>query len=101
MENELFGPVMPILKISGYEEAKELLNSREEGLSAYLWTQNHKTIMRSINELEVGTIFINKGIVGYIQGYHSGHKTSGLGGEDGIHGIEGYLQKRTIYMNYE
>ncbi|MEM9867304.1 MAG: aldehyde dehydrogenase family protein [Bacteroidota bacterium] len=101
VENELFGPVMPILKISGYEEAKELLNSREEGLSAYLWTQNHKTIMRSINELEVGTIFINKGIVGYIQGYHSGHKTSGLGGEDGIHGIEGYLQKRTIYMNYE
>lgn len=101
VENELFGPVLPILKVSSYEEAKALLNSRDEGLSAYLWTQNHKTIMRSINELEVGTIFINKGIVGYIQGYHSGHKTSGLGGEDGIYGIEGYLQKRTIYMNYE
>jgi lactaldehyde dehydrogenase/glycolaldehyde dehydrogenase len=42
----------------------------------------------------------NKGIVGYIQGYHNGHKLSGLGGEDGIYGIEGYLQKRTVYMKY-
>ena len=77
-----------------------MLNAREEGLSAYLYTQNHKLIMRAIQELQVGTIFVNKGIVGYIQGYHSGHKHSGLGGEDGIYGIEGYFQKRTIYMNY-
>jgi lactaldehyde dehydrogenase/glycolaldehyde dehydrogenase len=56
--------------------------------------------MRAIQELQVGTIFINKGIVGYIQGYHSGHKQSGIGGEDGIFGIENYLQKRTIYMDY-
>lgn len=100
LQNEVFGPVMPILKISGYEEAKSLLNAREEGLSAYLFTRNHSTIMRAIQELQVGTIFINKGIVGYIQGYHSGHKQSGTGGEDGIFGIENYLQKRTIYMDY-
>ncbi len=100
LKNELFGPVLPILKISGYEEAKTLLNEREEGLSAYLYTQNHKLIMRAIQELQVGTIFVNKGIVGYIQGYHSGHKQSGTGGEDGVFGIENYMQKRTIYMNY-
>lgn len=100
IQEELFGPILPIVKISGYEEAKELLNNREDSLSAYLYTQNHKLIMRSIQEFQIGTIFVNKGIVGYIQGYHSGHKKSGLGGEDGIFGIEGYLQKRTIYMNY-
>ncbi|MDW7692971.1 aldehyde dehydrogenase [Flammeovirgaceae bacterium SG7u.111] len=101
VQNEIFGPILPILKVSDYEEALGMLNSREEGLSAYLYTQNHKRIMRSIQEMQVGTIFINKQIVGYIQGYHSGHKTSGLGGEDGIYGIENYLQKRTIYMNYK
>lgn len=100
IQEELFGPILPIVKISGFEEARELLNKREDSLSAYLYTQNHKLIMRSIQEFQIGTIFINKGIVGYIQGYHSGHKKSGLGGEDGIYGIEGYLQKRTIYMNY-
>ena len=56
--------------------------------------------MDAINRMETGTIFLNKGIVGYIQGYHTGHKMSGLGGEDGVYGIEGYLQKRTVYMKY-
>jgi lactaldehyde dehydrogenase/glycolaldehyde dehydrogenase len=54
--------------------------------------------MHAIHNLQTGTIFVNKGICGYIQGYHNGHKQSGIGGEDGIHGIEGYLQKRTVYM---
>ena len=101
IQEEMFGPVLLIVKIKGYEEAKQLLNKREDSLSAYLYTQNHKLIMRSIQEFQIGTIFINKQIVGYIQGFHSGHKKSGIGGEDGIYGIDQYLQKRTIYMNYE
>lgn len=84
-KNEIFGPVMPIQKVSGYEEAL---------------SRDYKKFMHAIDHLEVGTIFINRGIVGYIQGYHSGHKLSGVGGEDGVYGIEGYIQKRTIYLNY-
>ena len=99
-KNEIFGPVMPIVKVSGFDEAIALANDRREGLSAYLFTENYHRFMQAIDQLEVGTIFINRGIVGYIQGYHSGHKLSGVGGEDGVHGIEGYLQKRTIYLNY-
>ncbi|MBB6440954.1 aldehyde dehydrogenase family protein [Phycisphaera mikurensis] len=100
VEHEVFGPVLPIVKISGYEEAEAMVNGRDEGLSAYLWTQNHRTIMKATRDLEVGTVFVNKGICGSVQGFHTGHKWSGLGGEDGVHGIEGYLQKRTIYMNF-
>lgn len=100
IEQEIFGPVLPIMRISGYEEALALTNAREEGLSAYLYTQDYTRFMHAIDNLQVGTIFINRGIVGYIQGYHSGHKHSGLGGEDGVYGIEGYLQKRTIYLDY-
>ena len=101
VREEIFGPVLPIVRISGYEEALEIANSRQDGLSAYLWTRDYRKFMHAINHLQVGTIFINKGIVGYIQGYHSGHKRSGLGGEDGIHGIEGFLQKRTVYLSCE
>ncbi|MGB5263304.1 MAG: aldehyde dehydrogenase family protein [Lutimonas sp.] len=101
MKQEIFGPVLPIMKVSGFEEAIGLTNAREEGLSAYLYTNDYRRQMKAIDTMQVGTIFINRGIVGYIQGYHSGHKTSGLGGEDGIYGIEGYLQKRTIYMDYD
>lgn len=100
LREELFAPVLPIMKVDGFEEAIALTNAREEGLSAYLYTNNYKRHMKAIDTLQVGTIFINHAIVGYIQGYHSGHKTSGVGGEDGIFGIEGYLQKKTIYMDY-
>ncbi|MFY0682650.1 MAG: aldehyde dehydrogenase family protein [Thalassovita sp.] len=98
--DEVFGPVLPIVEISGYEEALSIANGRPDGLSAYLWTRDTATYMDAIQRLETGTIFLNKGIVGYVQGYHNGHKQSGVGGEDGLHGLEGYLQKRTVYMAY-
>lgn len=99
-KHELFAPVLPIMKVSGFEEAMAYSNAREEGLSAYLYSNDYRTHQKAIDQLEVGTIFINKHIVGYIQGYHSGHKTSGTGGEDGVYGIEDHLQKRTIYLDY-
>lgn len=99
-KEEMFAPIMPIVKISGYDEALSLCNDREEGLSAYLWTQNYSTMMDAVERMEVGTIFINKGMTGAKQGYHSGHKRSGIGGEDGVHGLEEYLQKRVVYLKY-
>ena len=99
-KEEIFGPVLPIVRVADYEEALPIANARPDGLSAYLWTRNPSIYMDAIARMETGTIFLNKGIVGYIQGYHNGHKLSGLGGEDGIYGIEGYLQKRTVYMKY-
>lgn len=100
VREEIFGPVLPIVRVADYEEALSIANARPDGLSAYLWTQNSSVYMDAIQRLETGTIFLNSGIVGYIQGYHNGHKLSGIGGEDGVHGIEGYMQKRTVYMKY-
>jgi lactaldehyde dehydrogenase/glycolaldehyde dehydrogenase len=97
---EIFGPVLPIARIADFEEALAISNARNDGLSAYLWTQDYNRMMHAVQRLDTGTIFINKGICGYVQGYHNGHKLSGLGGEDGTHGIEGYLQKRTVYLGW-
>ena len=97
---EIFGPVMPIVRVKDYEEALSIANARPDGLSAYLWTQSPSVYMDAIKRLETGTIFLNSGITGLVNGYHNGHKLSGLGGEDGVHGFEGYMQKRTVYMAY-
>jgi lactaldehyde dehydrogenase/glycolaldehyde dehydrogenase len=97
---EIFGPVLPIVRIGSFEEAVSIINASELGLSAYLYTSDYRKMMEAINVLEVGTVFLNQGMSGCIQGHHSGHKLSGIGGEDGEHGIEGYLQKRTVYLNY-
>lgn len=100
VREEIFGPVLPVVRVKDYEEALSIANARPDGLSAYLWTQNPSVYMDAIQRLEVGTIFLNSGITGLVQGYHNGHKLSGLGGEDGMHGIEGYLQKRTVYQAF-
>ena len=100
VREEIFGPVLPIVRVKDYEAALAIANARPDGLSAYLWTRNPAIYMDAIQRLETGTIFLNTGITGLVQGYHNGHKLSGVGGEDGIHGLEGYLQKRTVYMAY-
>jgi lactaldehyde dehydrogenase/glycolaldehyde dehydrogenase len=100
VKDEIFGPVLPIVRVADYEEALAITNARPDGLSAYLWTQSPSIYMDAIQRLETGTIFLNSGIVGYVNGYHNGHKLSGVGGEDGIYGIEGYLQKRVVYQKY-
>ncbi|WP_417248335.1 aldehyde dehydrogenase family protein [Celeribacter sp.] len=100
VKEEIFGPVLPVVRVKDYEEALAIANDRPDGLSAYLWTQNPSVYMDAIQRMETGTIFLNTGIIGYIQGYHNGHKLSGVGGEDGVHGLECYMQKRTVYQRY-
>ena len=100
IRDEIFGPVLPIMPIDSFEEAASMTNSRNDGLSAYLWTKDNATINRAIDTLQTGTVFVNKGISGSFHGYHNGHKLSGVGGEDGPYGLENYLQKRSVYMAY-
>ncbi|MDC7234997.1 MAG: aldehyde dehydrogenase family protein [Spirochaetales bacterium] len=96
---ETFGPILPVLGIKDFDEAVGLCNAGPYGLAAYLFTGNHSIIMEASGRLEVGTVFINQPIDGHTHGFHSGHKLSGLGGEDGEYGLEGYMQKRTLYMD--
>lgn len=98
--DEVFGPVLPILEIDDAEQAIQLANARDDGLSAYVWTRDNSMVHHFIDRLETGTVFVNKGISGSFHGYHNGHKRSGIGGEDGPYGLENYLQKRSVYLAY-
>jgi lactaldehyde dehydrogenase/glycolaldehyde dehydrogenase len=100
IREEIFGPVLPIMRIDDAEQAIALANARNDGLSAYVWTRDSSRINHFIDRLETGTVFVNKGISGSFHGYHNGHKRSGIGGEDGPYGLENYLQKRTVYLGY-
>ncbi len=99
-KDEIFGPVLPILTIKSFDEAVEIANALPYGLSAYLFTADYRTLMRAQKVLQVGTIFMNRCIVGYTHGFHSGHKLSGLSGEDGEYGLEAYMQKKVCYIQY-
>lgn len=100
MHEEIFGPIVPVQSISSFEEAITLANDSEYGLSAYLFTQDMRRVMQVVNHLEFGEIYVNRGIGEMVQGFHHGYKRSGLGGEDGKYGLDAYLQKKTLYVNY-
>ncbi len=99
-QEEIFGPVLPILKIKDFDDAVAISNALPYGLSAYLFTEDYRTMVKASKVMQVGTIFMNKCIVGYTHGFHGGHKLSGLSGEDGEYGLEAYMQKRVCYIKH-
>jgi lactaldehyde dehydrogenase/glycolaldehyde dehydrogenase len=100
MQQEIFGPVIPAMSVSGFEEALALANDSDYGLSAYLYSQNFKRLMRSAEALAFGEIYVNRTSGELVQGFHSGWGQSGLGGEDGKYGLDGYFRKKTMYVNW-
>ncbi len=100
MRDEVFGVVSPIMKVSSFEEAIELANDSDYGLSAFLFTRDMRLIQRVVLELDFGEIYVNRGMGEQRQGFHNGYKLSGTGGEDGKYGMENYLEKKTFYVNF-
>jgi acyl-CoA reductase-like NAD-dependent aldehyde dehydrogenase len=59
MQEESFGPILPIMKVGGDDEALSLMNDSELGLTASLWTRDRERAARMARELEVGTVYMN------------------------------------------
>ena len=100
MREEIFGPVVPVMSFKTFDEVLAYANDCEFGLAAYFWTADLARVMRTIDELEFGEIYVNRGMGELPQGYHTGMKKSGLAGEDGKYGLENYLHKKTYYVNF-
>jgi len=100
MQEETFGPVIPIVPFDSFDEVVGEANNSSYGLSAYLFTSDLKRVMQAVNTIEFGELFINRIGPESLQGFHVGYRNSGLGGDDGTHGLETYLRKKTVYVNY-
>jgi succinate-semialdehyde dehydrogenase/glutarate-semialdehyde dehydrogenase len=93
---ELFGPVAPVIPVSGDDEAIAIANRSELGLSAYVYTRDLARGLRLSERLEVGMVGLNRGIVSDPAAPFGGVKQSGLGREGSHEGIEEYLE--TLYV---
>lgn len=100
VHEESFGPILPVIKFSTFEQAIEYANDADYGLAAMVCTKDMNNILRLTDELECGEIYVNRGHGEQHQGFHNGYKLSGTGGEDGKYGFEQYLEKKTFYVNY-
>lgn len=100
IREEIFGPVIPIVTFSTLDEAIEMGNDTEYGLSSSVYTQDLSEAMRVVNELKFGETYVNRENFESVQGYHQGLGKSGLGGADGKHGMEDFLVTQVVYMDY-
>jgi lactaldehyde dehydrogenase/glycolaldehyde dehydrogenase len=101
VQEEVFGPVLPILPFENFDEALGMANDSDFGLSSYLYTNNYNHVMRAMTELDFGEVFVNRIGPEAVHGYHTGYRKSGIGGDDGQYGFETYLKKKTVYLQYK
>jgi len=96
LNQEIFGPVAPIVITNSDEEAISLANATEFGLIAYVYSANLKRAMKVAEALESGMVAINKGVISDPAAPFGGFKQSGLGREGGFAGIEEFLETKYI-----
>jgi succinate-semialdehyde dehydrogenase/glutarate-semialdehyde dehydrogenase len=96
LNQEIFGPVAPIVITTSDEEAISLANATEFGLIAYVYSADLKRAMKVAEALESGMVAINKGVISDPAAPFGGFKQSGLGREGGFAGIEEFLETKYI-----
>ncbi|GAA6210185.1 aldehyde dehydrogenase [Cognatishimia sp. WU-CL00825] len=97
---EIFGPVLTVIEVSGFDEAIQIANDTEYGLCASIFTANTKRAIRGARSLRAGTVTVNSFGEGDISTPFGGYKQSGFGGRDNsVHAHDQYTQLKTIWID--
>ncbi|HXP55517.1 MAG TPA: NAD-dependent succinate-semialdehyde dehydrogenase [Streptosporangiaceae bacterium] len=95
-DQEIFGPVAPVIRFSDESEAVRYANDTEFGLVSYVYTQDLRRGLRVSDALETGMVGLNRGLVSDPAAPFGGVKQSGLGREGGHDGLLEYLETKYI-----
>jgi len=96
MQEEIFGPVLTSIPFSTEEEALQLANDTQYGLTGYLWTNDLTRALRFTNKLEAGMIWVNSENVRHLPTPFGGVKSSGVGRDGGDWSFEFYMEQKHI-----
>jgi (Z)-2-((N-methylformamido)methylene)-5-hydroxybutyrolactone dehydrogenase len=98
-QEEVFGPVLSIIRFKDEEEAIQIANDSKFGLGAGVWTSDIGRAFRLADKIQSGTVWINTyRAVSYMAAF-GGFKDSGFGRENGIEAIQSYLQTKSVWVN--
>lgn len=100
VQQETFGPVLCVLPYDSFDDALAQASDHQYGLASVLFSNDYREVMLAGNEIEAGELYINRTPADPYQGYHAGWKRSGLGGDDGKHGMLEFTQTRLVVMPY-
>src|SRR4051812_6740671 len=95
---ETFGPVAPLIRFKTEEDAIRLSNDTEFGLAGYFYSRDIGRIFRVAEQMEVGMVGANAGIISTEVAPFGGVKQSGLGREGSKYGLEEFLEVKYVLM---
>jgi len=96
LQEEIFGPVAPIVRFGDEEAAIAAANATEYGLVAYAFTRDLDRALRVSDRLDTGMVGINQGMVSNAAAPFGGVKQSGIGREGGFEGLDEYLSTKYV-----
>lgn len=101
-KEEIFGPVLSVIRVSGYDEAVRVANDVEYGLSSSIYTRDVNRAFRAIQDLEAGITYINAPTIGAeVQLPFGGIKNTGNGGrEAGSVAVEEFTEIKTVFVDF-
>ncbi|MCK5554393.1 MAG: aldehyde dehydrogenase family protein [Deltaproteobacteria bacterium] len=101
-KDEIFGPVLPVIRVRGYDEAVKIANDVEYGLTSAIYTRDINTAYRAIDELEAGITYVNAPTIGAeVHLPFGGVKQTGTGArEAGTTAIEEFTEIKTVFIDY-
>ena len=98
-QEEVFGPVLSVIKFKDEEEAIKIANDIRFGLGSGVWTSDIGRAIRMSEKIQAGTVWVNTyRAVSYMSPF-GGYKDSGVGRESGIEAIYQYLQTKSVWIN--
>ena len=99
-KEEIFGPILSVITVQSLDEAIEIANETDYGLTASVFTSNTRKALSTARALKAGTVTVNCYGEGDISTPFGGYKQSGFGGRDnGIHAHDQYTEIKTIWVD--
>tara|TARA_B100000586_G_scaffold228431_1_gene176621 strand:+ start:4024 stop:5466 length:1443 start_codon:yes stop_codon:yes gene_type:complete len=98
MNQEPFGPLVPILSFKDFDEVVKRANNNDLGLASYIYTNNLEKAHKASELMETGTVAINTPVVALPEAPFGGIKQTGYGREGGSMGIKDYLNIKYTHL---
>lgn len=97
-QEEIFGPVLSIMKWKDEAEAVRIANSTKYGLTASIWTNDIKAALRTARAVNAGYLWVNGTSAHFYGVPFGGQKSSGLGREEGLEELLSYTETKSIHV---